>query len=129
MEFVKSTFTLVFLFAIGSALFAQKSDCTKTTVINNGVCIDGNRNICSKRDAQLRACFAPDPQYTEAAPSAQIKGTLQLTAVVGTSGCVQDIKVLTPLGYGLDDSSIVALKSWRFQKLKKETANQYRIQF
>jgi TonB family protein len=127
---VKSTAcSLLFFFALVTYVLAQESDCTKATVISNGVCVDKNGKLCSKREAQSPICFAPEAQYTEAAETAQIKGKVHLTAMIGTNGCLKDIRVTTPVGYGLDESSVSALKTWRFRKPPKTIANPYRVRF
>jgi TonB family protein len=113
---------LVFLFASFAYAFGQdESACPQRTVINNGVCVDKNGKDCSKREAHSRICFDPDPQYTEDAANAGIKGTIRLSATIDTNGCAKDIKVLTSLGHGLDESSVSALQRWRFRKPSKPT--------
>jgi hypothetical protein len=89
--------SLLFLFASVGYIPAQESDCPQATLINNGVCISKNGKDCSKRESQSRICFAPDPQYTEAAAIGQVKGKVYLTAIVGTDGCTRNIRVVTPL--------------------------------
>ena len=116
--------TLVLSLALGTfcvAAGAQKrSDCQPTPVINNGVCIDTNgKKDCSSRETQTRICYAPDPQYTQEALKANVKGIVRLTATVGTNGCAADIKVVGPLGYGLDESAVFALKRFRFRQPAK----------
>jgi TonB family protein len=97
----------------------KRSDCQPTTLINNGVCIDRNGKDCSSREAQTRICYAPDPQYTQEALMAKVKGIVRLTATVGTNGCAADIKVVGSLGYGLDESAVFALKRFRFRQPAK----------
>jgi TonB family protein len=115
--------TLVLSLALGTlcaAAGAQKgSDCQPTPVISNGVCIDKNGKDCSSRETQTRICYAPDPQYTQEALKANAKGIVRLTATVGTNGCAADIKVVSSLGYGLDESAVFALKRFRFRQPAK----------
>jgi TonB family protein len=56
------------------------------------------------------------PQYTRAAMSAKIQGTVWLEAVVNTDGKVGEVKVIKSLDsvYGLDDEAIKAVKQFRF---------------
>ena len=97
----------------------KRSDCQPTTVNNNGVCIDKNGKNCASHDAQTLICYAPDPQYTQEALKAKVKGIVRLTAMVGTNGCAADIKVVGSLGYGLDESAVFALKRFRFRQPAK----------
>jgi len=55
-----------------------------------------------------------DPEYSDAARKAMIRGTELLSLVVDDNGQPQNIKVLTPLGYGLDENAVNAVKAWRF---------------
>ncbi len=115
--------TLVLSLALGTLCVAagaqKRSDCQPTPVINNGVCIDKAGKDCSSRETQTRICFAPDPQYTQEALKANVKGIVRLTATVGTNGCAADIKVVGSLGYGLDESAVFALKRFRFRQPNK----------
>ncbi len=56
--------------------------------------------------------YVPDPQYTQEARDANIKGTVMLSATVGVDGCLRDINVVRPLGYGLDSSAVNAVSRW-----------------
>ena len=95
--------------ALVSLASAQKlSDCPPHTVINNGVCIGKDGNDCSKQ-AQSSICYAADPQYTDEAARANIKGTVRLTTTVRIDGCGNDIKIVGSLGYGLDEAAVSAL--------------------
>ena len=38
-----------------------------------------------------------------------------LTVVVGTDGLAHDISVVKPLGYGLAEEAVKALRKWRFK--------------
>jgi len=61
------------------------------------------------------AIYTPDPQYTEEARKAKIQGTVTLSLTVGTDGRAHDVKVLRPLGYGLDDKAVEAVQSWKWE--------------
>ena len=60
-----------------------------------------------------------DPQYTDEAAKANIKGVVRLSAMVGADGCARDIRVVSSLGYGLDDAAIAAVERCRFHKYPK----------
>jgi TonB family protein len=87
----------------------------------DGVCIskDG-RNDCSA-DGQSKICYSPDPQYTDEAAKANVKGTVRLSASIDANGCANNIKVVSSLGFGLDDSAVFAVERWRFRKPAKPT--------
>ncbi len=54
------------------------------------------------------------PRYTEAARRAGVEGEVVLEVVVRADGTVGDIRVLRPLGAGLDERAVEAVKQWRF---------------
>lgn len=62
-----------------------------------------------------RAIYAPDPEYSEEARRAKYQGTVTLWVVIGPDGRPRDMKVVRPLGMGLDDKAIEAVKKWKFE--------------
>jgi TonB family protein len=59
------------------------------------------------------------PEYTEAARKAGVQGACELQVTVGTDGKAHEIKVLHPLGYGLDEKSMEAVHQWQFTPAMK----------
>jgi TonB family protein len=59
--------------------------------------------------------FKVDPEYSEQARKAKYQGTVVLNLVVQKDGTARDIKIMTPLGMGLDEKAIEAVKQWRFR--------------
>ena len=57
----------------------------------------------------------PAPEYSSEARSAGIQGSVLLELVVDERGLPTQIRVLRPLGYGLDEQAIKATKQWRFE--------------
>jgi len=94
-----------------------QSACPPRTVINNGICIGKNGNCTAALQSAI--CYDPDPQYTDEAAKVNVKGTVLLTATVGTDGCAHKIKVVNSLGLGLDDAAVFAMERWRFRKSAK----------
>lgn len=56
-----------------------------------------------------------EPEYSEMARKAKFQGTVVLFAIVDTDGIAKDIKVVHPLGLGLDEKAIEAIRQWRFR--------------
>ena len=67
-----------------------------------------------------RLISAPDPEYSDKARKKKIHGTVILECVVGTNGHIQDIHVSQPLGYGLDEQAIKAVRNWTFEPGTKD---------
>jgi TonB family protein len=56
-----------------------------------------------------------DPEYTGEARVAELEGTVVLRGSIGEDGLAHDLDVLEPLGLGLDEKAIEAVKQWSFQ--------------
>lgn len=56
-----------------------------------------------------------EPEYTEAARKAKIQGSITLSLTVDETGSATNVIVLLPLGAGLDEKAMAAVKSWKFE--------------
>lgn len=63
---------------------------------------------------------ADDPSYTDLAKEAKMQGTTVLWLIVTEQGNVSDIHIQMPLGGGLDDKAIEAVRQWRFSPAMKD---------
>ncbi len=59
--------------------------------------------------------YKPEPQYSEEARKAKWQGSVLLSLVVDETGKPIDIKVVRPLGLGLDEMAIQAVSQWKFK--------------
>ena len=59
--------------------------------------------------------FKPEPAYSEEARKAKCQGTVTLWIVVDELGRVFDVRVVKPLGMGLDEKAVEAVQTWRFK--------------
>jgi periplasmic protein TonB len=64
--------------------------------------------------------FKLEPEYSEEARKAKFQGTVLLSVVVDEKGNPRDIKVLRPLGLGLDQKAVEAVEKWKFSPGKKD---------
>ena len=55
-----------------------------------------------------------EPEYSEAARLAGLEGTVLLKAVIAQDGSAQQIRVTRPLGLGLDENAVEAVRTWLF---------------
>lgn len=55
-----------------------------------------------------------DPTYTSEALTAKIEGMIELFGTIGEDGIPRDLRVITPLGFGLDQKAIECVREWRF---------------
>lgn len=67
-----------------------------------------------------RVLYQPDPEYSEEARKAKYQGVVVLWIVVGPDGRVHDMRVSRPLGLGLDEKALEAVKQWRFEPARKD---------
>jgi TonB family protein len=61
-----------------------------------------------------------DPPYSEEARVAKYSASVLIQLVVGTDGAAQNLKVVKPAGFGLDDCALVTISQWKFKPGEKE---------
>lgn len=61
------------------------------------------------------AIYAPDPPYSEEARKAKYSGVVVVSIIVDAQGNVRDVRVLKPLGLGLDEKAVETIRTWRFK--------------
>ena len=59
--------------------------------------------------------YSPDPSYTKQARKDKVSGTVVVQIIVDTAGDVRDVKVVKPLGHGLDETAIETIRTWQFK--------------
>jgi protein TonB len=64
--------------------------------------------------------FKVEPEYSEEARKAKFQGTVLLSVEVDEKGLPRNIKVIRPLGLGLDQKAIEAVEKWKFSPGKKD---------
>ena len=64
--------------------------------------------------------YHPEPEFTEEARQAKYQGTVILGLIIGADGRPRNVHVKRPLGMGLDQKAIEAVRSWKFQPAMKE---------
>ncbi len=67
-----------------------------------------------------REIHTPEPEYSEAGRKAKQQGTVLLSVIVDSTGSTRDIKVLVPLGFGLDEKAVEAVRQWKFSPATKD---------
>jgi TonB family protein len=61
-----------------------------------------------------------DPEYAEEARKAKLSGAVMMSVIVGEDGKARDIRVVRPLGLGLDEKAIDAVRTWQFSPGMKD---------
>ena len=63
---------------------------------------------------------ARQPDYTDEASRVHKEGKVVISLIVDTAGRARNLRVVSPLGYGLDEKAIQAVQQWRFQPGMKD---------
>ncbi len=58
--------------------------------------------------------YKPEPAYSEQARKAKLQGTVTLWVVISPEGKVTDMRVVKPLGLGLDEEAVNTVRTWKF---------------
>jgi protein TonB len=66
------------------------------------------------------AIYKVAPEYTEEGWRARIEGNVLLRTSITVKGRAENIRVMKPLGHGLDQKAIECLRKWRFQPALKQ---------
>lgn len=67
-----------------------------------------------------RVLYQPEPEFSEDARRAKYQGTVTLSLVVDTSGKPENLRIMTPLGLGLDEKAVDAIRTWKFDPAQKD---------
>ena len=67
-----------------------------------------------------RVIHQEEPQYSEEARKAKWQGSVMISLVVDEKGQPTQIKVVRPLGLGLDEKAVEAVSHWKFDPGKKD---------
>lgn len=67
--------------------------------------------------------YCPDPPFTDEARKAKMQGTVLLRVLVGKDGRALDVRVVAPLGLGLDEQAVRTVRTWRFIPAKDAVRN------
>jgi len=66
-----------------------------------------------------RATYAPEPEFSEYAMPVKFQGTVTCGVVVDVLGRPTEIRIISPIGLGLDEKAVEAISKWKFEPAKK----------
>jgi TonB family protein len=93
---------------------SQKADSDETAVDGEIVPSSDKSIVRAKVVRQL------DPQFSEEARSAKYQGTINLAMVVDKTGQTRNIRIMRPIGMGLDQKAVEAVSRWQFEPALKD---------
>jgi TonB family protein len=67
-----------------------------------------------------KAIFQPEPEFSEGARGAKYQGRAVLGLIVSAEGKPTKIRILSPVGAGLDAKAVLAVESWKFEPAELE---------
>jgi TonB family protein len=67
-----------------------------------------------------KVLMAPTPEFSEEARSAKYQGVVLLSLVVDKNGQTRNVRIVRPLGMGLDQKAVEAVTTWRFTPAEKD---------
>jgi TonB family protein len=77
-------------------------------------------NRMSKGVTAPKAVSAPNPAFSEQARHAKYQGTILLSLLVDKTGQARNIRIVQPLGMGLDQKAVESVSRWQFNPATKE---------
>jgi TonB family protein len=88
---------------------------------------DGVADLANHRSPRIgrgmappKAISAPDPPFSEEARKAKYQGTALLALSVDKTGQVRNVRIVRPLGMGLDQKAVEAVSTWQFRPATKD---------
>jgi len=67
-----------------------------------------------------RITYDPEPEYSDAARKVKWQGTVLVSLIVDPTGTVRDVQIADPLGAGLDEKSVEAVNTWKFDPAQRD---------
>lgn len=67
-----------------------------------------------------RVIYQQEPEFSDPARKAKYQGTMTMGLIVDKEGHPQNIRILSPLGAGLDAKAVRAVETWKFQPAVKD---------
>ena len=66
--------------------------------------------------------YEKKPEYTVAAVTAKVQGTVEVEALVNADGTVKEVRVVRSVDdrFGLDEQAVAAVRQWRFRPALKD---------
>ncbi len=64
--------------------------------------------------------YMPNPPYSEEARKSKVSGSLTVEAVINSEGRLENARIVRGLPYGLNETTIVTMKSWKCNPAQKD---------
>jgi TonB family protein len=67
-----------------------------------------------------RVIYQQEPEFSEPARKAKYQGMMSMWLIVDKEGHPHNIRILSPIGAGLDAKAVQAVETWKFQPAEKD---------
>jgi len=64
--------------------------------------------------------YAPDPEFSDEARRAKYQGVCVVGLIVDSQGNPQRVRIVRPLGMGLDEKALEAVRKYKFKPAMKD---------
>lgn len=70
--------------------------------------------------SEPQVIYAPEAEFSDEARRAKYQGEVMVRIIVDTQGNVQDARIVRPLGMGLDEKALEAVRQYKFRPARKD---------
>jgi protein TonB len=70
--------------------------------------------------SQPKLLFSPDPEFSEEARKAKFSGNVEVYLIVDENGAPTHVRVARPIGMGLDEKAVEAVRQYKFKPAMKD---------
>jgi len=104
---------------LGGTDSKSRSAASRATLEENKIPIAKAGDASARQVTAPRVVYSPDPDYPKEARSHHIEGVSRLGTVIDATGAAGNIAILEPVGMGLDEQAVLAIKQWKFRPAMK----------
>src|SRR5215469_7516495 len=99
---------------------AQDGGGTKEQATSREKTFHVSDTVGGKKVTPPAVLYQREPAFSDAARSRRLQGTVGLNVTIDKSGTVTDVKIVRPLGMGLDEQAVATIRTWQFSPAKVE---------
>ncbi len=67
-----------------------------------------------------KVVYRVEPEYTDAARKVNFNGTIKMECVITKEGRIEVLRIINPVGYGLEENAINAIHRWKLDPALKD---------
>jgi TonB family protein len=106
--------------AIVPGVAGSETGTAASTATGKKPTFDCSTHVTHRRGVHPTPIYQPPPEYSEEARRAKYQGVVTLVLVVDEKGVPTNIRIVSPMGMGLDEKALECVRKWRFQPAEDE---------